>query len=201
MEYTPNWLDLALLALLAFFGLKALLRGFVREITGLVGLAAGVVAAMATYRSLGGFLRRVSAIEAGWWEAVAFAVALLLVLGAFQWLGKRLSNLMHASPLNLLDRFAGAGVGLIKGVLVAYLVVNLLLLITPLAQLTNPDPDRDDPLKQSTVAPRVIQAGRYLLDLLPANLTRDLQERAGFIPPAAKAPAKPETKPPAERKR
>ncbi|MFZ5586977.1 MAG: CvpA family protein [Thermodesulfobacteriota bacterium] len=197
MEYTPNWLDLALLALLAFFVLKALLRGFIREITGLVGLGAGVVAAMAAYRPLGGFLRRVSALEADWWEAVAFAALFLLVLGSFQWLGKRLARLTHDSPLNLLDRFAGTGVGLIKGVLVAYLVVNLLLLITPLAKLTNPDADRDNPLKQSTVAPRVMEAGRHLLDLLPANLTRDLQERSGLIPPQAR----PEAKPPAERKR
>lgn len=197
MESSPNWLDLALLALLAFFALKALLRGFVREIMGLIGLAAGVVAAMAAYRPLGGFLRRVSALDAGWWEAAAFAILLLLVMGAFFWLGSGLARLMHAGPFNLLDRFAGAGVGLVKGVLVAYLLINLLLLVTPLAQLGNPDPDRDNPLKQSVVAPRVIAAGRYLMDLLPANLTRDLQERAGLITP----PAKPPGPAPAERKR
>lgn len=198
MEYTPNWLDLTLLALLAFFALKALLRGFVREIMGLVGIAAGVVAAMAAYQPLGGFLRRVSAVEAGWWEGVAFAVVLVLVMGAFFWLGAGLARLMHAGPLNLLDRLAGAGIGLVKGVLVAYLLLNILLLITPLAQLTDPDPRRDNPLKQSVVAPRIIAAGRYLMDLLPPDLTRDLQERAGLAAPRPKPEVKPEPKPQAK---
>lgn len=184
MEATPNWLDLALLALLAFFCLKAIFRGFIREISSLAGMVAAVVAAVASYRQVGDFLRRVSAIEAGWWEAVAFAGVLLLVLAIFLWVGAGLSRLMHAGPLGVLDRLAGAVAGLAKGVLVAYLLVNLLLLVTPLAQLGNPDPDRINPLKQSVVAPYVVQGGRYLLSLLPENLTQDLQQRAGLIKPA-----------------
>lgn len=193
MEATPNWLDLALLALLAFFCLKAMFRGFIREISSLAGMVVALVVAVASYRQVGEFLRRVSAIEAGWWEAVAFAGVLLLVLAMFLWLGAGLSRLMHAGAMGVLDRLAGAVVGLAKGVLVAYLLVNLLLLVTPLTQLGNPDPDRLNPLKQSVVAPYVVQGGRYLLSLLPENLTQDLQRRAGLIksepgPPPTPAP-------------
>lgn len=191
MEATPNWLDLALLALLAFFCLKAMFRGFVREISSLAGMVVAVVVAVASYRQVGDFLRRVSAIEAGWWEAAAFAGVLLLVMAVFLWVGAGLSRLMHASPLGVLDRLAGAVVGLAKGVLVSYLLVNLLLLITPLAQLGNPDPDKVNPLKQSVVAPYVVQGGRYLLSLLPENLTQDLQKRAGLIKPAPGQPPPP----------
>lgn len=202
MEATPNWLDLALLALLAFFCLKAMFRGFIREISSLAGMIVAVVAAVASYRQVGDFLRRVSAIEAGWWEAAAFAAVLLAVLGVFLWVGSGLSRLLHAGPLGIVDRLAGAVVGLAKGVLVSYLLVNLLLLITPLAQLGNPDPDRANPLKQSLVAPHVVQGGRYLLSLLPENLTQDLQQRAGLIkptPPSSPTPAP--TPPPLHRGR
>lgn len=191
MEATPNWLDLALLALLAFFCLKAMLRGFIREISSLAGMVVAVMAAVASYRPLGEFLRRISSIEAGWWEAAAFAGVLLLVLALFLWLGAGLSRLMHAGAMGALDRLAGAVVGLAKGVLVAYLLVNLLLLVTPLAQLGNPDPDRLNPLKQSVVAPYVVQGGRYLLSLLPENLTQDLQRRAGLIKPEPGPPPTP----------
>ena len=67
----------------------------------------------------------------------------------------------------------GGGVGVVKGVLICYLLLNLLLLVTPLSVPPS--------LKESFLAPYVIRTGRYIVDLVPQDLTRALQERAGLL--------------------
>jgi membrane protein required for colicin V production len=169
MEFSPNMLDLALLALLAFFALRGMVRGFVREIMGIVGVVAAIFLAVAAYRPLAAFLRRVSALEAGWWDGVALAALALLVFC----------------------------VGGVKGLLLAYLLLNILLMALPMAMLAAPGSAPPNLVSRSLAAPKVIQAGRYLLDLMPSNWTGELQERAGLLKSKAlpRAPGGPPQKP------
>ncbi|MBA4358641.1 MAG: hypothetical protein C0405_13050 [Desulfovibrio sp.] len=185
MANTPNILDLALLALMAFFVVRALFRGFVREIMGLVGLVAAVVASAMFYPPLAGFLRRVAGDDSSWWDAVAVLVILALVLAVFVYLGAGLARLVHRGPFSSLDRLLGAGAGLVKGVLVSYLILNLLLMALPVGMLMNPGPENSNLVGRSMSAPHIVRAGRYLMDLIPHDLTRQLQERAGLIRPSA----------------
>jgi membrane protein required for colicin V production len=190
METGPNILDLALLALLGFFVVRGLVRGFVREIMGLIGAVAALFLGVAAYQPLSAFLRRVSAIPAGWWDGVAFALVLVLVFGVFVYLAASLARLIHAGPFSGLDRLLGCGMGAAKGVLIAYLLLNILLMVLPLAMLAQPDNAHGNMVSRSLVAPRVIEAGRYLLDLLPPDWTRDMQARAGLVKPKATEPGK-----------
>ncbi|MFH1034038.1 MAG: CvpA family protein [Pseudomonadota bacterium] len=188
METGVNILDLALLALLGFFVIRGLVRGFVREILGLLGAVAALFLGVAAYQPLAGFLRRVSAIPAGWWDGVAFAILLALVFGFFVYLAAKVARLIHAGPFSSLDRLLGAGVGLAKGVLISYLLLNIMLMVLPLGMLSQPGGDSGNLVSQSLVAPRVIQAGRFLLDLLPPDWTRDMQAKAGLIKPKGAEP-------------
>jgi membrane protein required for colicin V production len=190
MESGPNILDLALAALLAFFVIRGAVRGFVREIMGLVGLLAALFLGVATYQPLAGFLRRVSAIEAGWWDGVAFALVLVLVFGVFVYLAAGLARLIHAGPFSGLDRLLGSGVGGAKGVLVSYLLLNILLMVLPLALLAQPEGQQGNLISRSLLAPRVMQSGRYLLDLLPQKWTHEMQAKAGLLKSKAAEPVK-----------
>ncbi len=178
MEPTPNLLDLGLLILLVFFFVKALVRGFVREAFGLVGAVIAVVVSAMFYQSLAALISTVSGISSNWWGAVAFGLILLVVFGLFLWIGGLAHKLVRSGPLSGLDRALGGLVGLAKGVLISYLLINLLLLMNPFTVMS--------PLKQSVLAPYVVQGGRYLVDLFPDDLTRRLQERAGLVPPTGK---------------
>ena len=184
-----NMLDLALLAVLAFFLVRALVRGFVREIMGLLGVVAALYAGALAYHPLADFLRRVSAVEAGWWDAVAFAITLVLVFGIFVYMGSGLSRLIHAGPFSALDRLLGAAAGVVKGVLVSYLLLNILLMLMPLGMLANPGANQNTLVSTSLVAPYVVQTGRALLDVLPPDWTRHMQERAGLLNPIPATPA------------
>jgi membrane protein required for colicin V production len=181
MAQTPNMLDLALLALLAYFLVRALVRGLVRELMGLVGVVAALVVSALFYHPVAEFLRRVSGEPAPWWDAVAFAAVLVAVFTLCLWVGSGLSRLIHAGPFSWLDRLLGAVVGLMKGVLVSYLLLNILLMAMPLALLSNPAAQSGNLVSRSWLAPHVIRAGRYLMDLVPKDLTRELQEKAGLI--------------------
>ena len=186
-----NILDLTLLALMGFFVVRALVRGFVREIMGLVGLVASLYLGAMTYHPLAEFLRRISAVPAGWWDAVAFALVVALVLGAFVYLGAGLARLVHAGPFSGLDRLLGAAAGAVKGLLFSYLLLNLLLMAMPLGLLGRPGSNHNSLVGGSLVAPYVVQGGRLLLDLVPNDWTRRLQERAGLAPPAPQPPPAP----------
>ena len=182
MESGLNILDLALAGLLAFFVIRGMVRGFVREIMGLLGLVAALFLGVACYQPLAGFLRRVSAIEAGWWDGVALAVVLVLVFTVFIYMAASLARLIHAGPFSGLDRLLGAGAGLAKGVLVAYLLLNILLMLLPLALLGQPEGGQAGNLvNRSLLTPRVMQSGRYLLDLLPSKWTHEMQTKAGLL--------------------
>lgn len=183
MQQTPNLLDLGLLIIMVFFLVKALMRGFVREVIGLVGAVAAIVASAMFYQSLGGMLERLSGVPASWWPAVAFAVILLVVFAIFLYIGGLLQRLILAGPLSGLDRLLGAGVGLFKGLLICYLLINLLLLLNPFNTMA--------PLRQSVVAPYVVSAGNFFKNLIPDNLLGNLQEKAGLVKPEPKKKTQP----------
>lgn len=161
------------MAVMAVFLVRALMRGFIREVMGLVGVVVAIVASAITYNPLGEFLQHVSGLEAEWWYAVAFALVLVVVFGVFVYLGKGLAKLIHSGPFSALDRLLGGAVGLVKGVLICYLLLNLLLLVTPFSVPAS--------LKESFLASYVIRSGRYIVDLVPEDLTRALQEKSGLI--------------------
>jgi membrane protein required for colicin V production len=158
------------MVILAFFLVKGIVRGLVREVLGLVGLAAAVIISVSAYAPLATFLREASGQDTGWWEPVSFAVLLVAVLLFFFYLSRLLSKLVEIGPLSFLNRLLGAGAGLIKGILVCFLLLNIMLLLTPMGMPA--------PMQASWLRPRVLQAGDYLLNLVPDELTNELREKA-----------------------
>ena len=168
-------MDLGFLIILVFFLVKALMRGFVRELAGLVGAVIAVVVSAMFYQELGATLESLTGVQATWWPAVAFALILLVVFAVFLWMGALIRRLLLGGGLSGLDRLLGGAVGLVKGVLICYLLINLLLLANPFSTVA--------PLRTSVIAPYLVAGGRYMMDLVPSDLTRRLQEKAGLVKP------------------
>ena len=170
MSWNVNIVDVILLVILAFFLVRALIRGFVREVVGLVGLVAAVVFSAAAYAPLAAFLRNLTGQNTDWWEPVSFAIILVAVMLVFFYIGRLLSKLVEVGPLSFVNRLLGGAAGLVKGILVCFLLLNIMLLLTPMGMPA--------PLQESWLRPRVLRAGDYLLSLVPEKLTNDLRERA-----------------------
>lgn len=175
MNASPNILDLAIVAVVGFFVVKGLMQGLVREVMGLAGVVAGLFLGLAYYGQLAALARQWLKMDAAWLDAAAFGVILLAVFALVVALGAAITSLLARVSLSPLNRLLGGGLGLLKGVLLTYLLLNMLLLIMPF----NPPQQ----LRQSLTAPYVIQAGRALMALAPEDLLRALQEKSGLIGP------------------
>jgi membrane protein required for colicin V production len=169
MESGPNILDLSLMALLAIFLVRALMRGFVREVMGLAGVITAVVVSSMAYEPLGQFLADLAGSKSVWWQVAAFAIILIIIFIFFTYLGLAISRLVNSGPFSGIDRLAGAGVGLIKGVLVCYILLHIVVLVIPFKLPRM--------LEGSFMTPYVLKAGEFVVDLVPDEFTTNLNKR------------------------
>lgn len=168
----PNILDVAIVALLAFFVVKGFVQGLVKEVMGLIGIVAALFLSVAFYKPVADLARSSFDLNAEWVEAAAFAAILLVVFGVSVWLGILISKLLMKIRLSPINRLLGGCLGLAKGVLLAYVLLNLLLLLMPFKPPVQ--------LQTSYVAPYVIQSGSLIISLVPDDLIRDMQKRSGW---------------------
>ena len=185
MDSMPNILDIAIGALLIFFLVKGFVQGLVKEVMGLVGIVAALFLSVAFYKPVADLARQNLNLNADWVDAAAFAAILLVVFGLSVWLGVMVSRLLVKAKLSPINRLLGGGLGLVKGVLLAYVLLNLLLLLMPFKPPVQ--------LQSSYVAPYVIQSGAVIISLVPDDLIRDLQKRSGWTkdePQPAESPPK-----------
>jgi len=124
-----GWVDWALLAVLGLSVAVGLWRGLVFEVLSLLGWIAAYVAAQALspwfapmlpVGSAGGALN----------QAVAFALAFVGALLLWALASRLLRALIHATPLQVVDRVLGAGFGALRGA-VLLLAVATVVALTP----------------------------------------------------------------------
>ena len=154
-----NWVDAAMLGILALSAFAGFLRGFARE---LLGVAAWIAAAFLADRSYGAVLP----FAKGWIEdgliadVVCFTVVFLVILIALSVLANLLSRLVRLSLMGGVDRILGLGFGLVRGgvlLVLAYIVLAFVL------------PPRDWPgaMRQARGLPYLHTGARYALARAP----------------------------------
>lgn len=127
-----GWIDLGMLGVLIASMLIGAWRGVVFEVLSLLGWLVAWVAAQAWGGAVGRELHIGTAgsmLQHGAGFVLAFVGALLL-WRLVSWL---VQQLLHVSPLAPIDRFFGAGFGLLRGGVIVLLAV-LLLSLTPVAR-------------------------------------------------------------------
>lgn len=170
------WADWFLLAALVISIVIGILRGFTREVLGLVTWIVAIAAALWLAPSTVGWLEPHVATPslriASSYALVFFGV---LVLGAI--VTTVVSMLVRKSPLSGVDRMVGGGFGLLRGVLVAVMLV----------WLVGMTPARQDPWwKESMFIPRLEWLAAGFNALMP-----DSWQKYATPAPAPAAEAKP----------
>jgi membrane protein required for colicin V production len=178
-----NILDWVILLVGAVFVVKALTKGLLRELGSLLGLLLATIGGFTFYQPVAGFLRRVVGITDFWWEAAAFILCFILVYLGIVFISTRISRVLHRSPLSFFDRILGACLGFIKGVLLCYLLINILLMAQPLANFAYRSEGllSCDLVSKSYLAPAVTRCGHFMLGFIPDNFIESLQEKAGLL--------------------
>ncbi len=156
-----NWLDYVLLFLVCASVLSGFAKGLTRVVVGLVALLLGVFCSLTYYRTAAVFFQdfgmsRSTADFAGFF-AIFFGV---LVLGGI--IGAVVAKLLKAVGLGWMDRVAGAAIGLIRGVIIATVVITALMAFTP-----KPPPGS---VKTSKLAPYLVGASEMIVSFAPAEL-------------------------------
>lgn len=120
-----NAIDIAILVVIVVFAVKGLIRGLVIEVFTLAGLLVGYIAALREMGTLSGFLGKHIQLPELVLNIVAFLVIFLAIVLIFRWIAGALKRIMKWTFIGWLDRGGGILFGILKGLLIA----SLLLLV------------------------------------------------------------------------
>jgi membrane protein required for colicin V production len=156
-----NWLDYVLLAIIVVTALVGIIKGFVRQVIGLVAVIAGLVLAVVYYRQTAHvFQAFVKNQLVSNFLGFLFIFVIVLVAGSI--LGHLITKAM-IGPLAFVNRLFGALFGLLKAVLICGVLVFALVSF----DVARPA------VESSVLAPACLGITRAVVDLVP----RDLRER------------------------
>ena len=126
---TLGWVDWSLVAVLALSIAVGLWRGLVFELLSLVGWVAAYVAAQVFAATVAPMLP-IGTPGGALNQGAAFALVFVAALIVWALASRLLRLLIHATPLQLIDRVLGGGFGLLRGA-VLLLAVATVVSLTP----------------------------------------------------------------------
>ncbi len=159
-----NWLDLFVLITALSLAVAGLLKGAVKLVLPMLGLAVGVVAAMRFYQQLAD---KVLSSDSTMARFAAFAIILVVILVVTAIVANMLTKAFSMIMLGWLNRLAGVAVGLALGV-----VISLVLIL-----LASHYIDLKPELQESKLASRLLDYLPFVLRLVP----EDFRKVADFL--------------------
>ena len=177
-----NILDWIIIGIGLICVIKALRKGFFKELGSLVGLVIAAIGSLIFSQSFANFLRRVVGSPDFYWEAISFTVCFLIILLVIIWIAGRLSKIIQQTKASWLDKFMGIFIGLIKAGIISYLLIIILLLYYNSGNIFDKTIENPSNLvTQSYLAPSIIQTGQYVMSIMPESLINELQDKAGLL--------------------
>jgi membrane protein required for colicin V production len=162
-----NLLDILLAAIVAGSVVAGWMAGFARAAIGFIAVVGGILCGFWFYGIPTAWMREVLRSE-----TVANVAGFVVVFFTFQLAGgvagKVLSKLFQWTGLSFLDRFFGAGFGLVRGALAAVALVAVLMAFTP-----RPTPNW---MAGSAVLPYAVDAADLCAALAPRALKDGVRE-------------------------
>lgn len=169
-----NILDIIIVAVLAFFLVRGIYRGFFREIGSLAGVILGIWLANLYQprltQLLGSFLPKGTFLP-----LISFALIFLLILVGCNLISWWLKMLFKKALLGGADRVVGAGVALLKGVIIIYFFILMMTFFFP---------SKSPLIAQSKMAPVIISSYQSMVNLISPDAYRRLKEQ--FMGPEQK---------------
>jgi len=156
-----NWVDIAIVVIIALTTFSSLRAGFIRQAFAVIGFVIGIYAALGYHQGLSASLDAIGnpAVQ----NAVAFVLILVVVWIAAALVAAMAREVLNAIGLGWADHFVGMMVGLIVGLFIA---VCFLLLLARI-----PVPSLSAAVKESSLASYIFLALPYFKQLLPSNLS------------------------------
>ena len=125
-----NILDFLLAAILAYCLIRGIFRGLVKELSSIIGVLGGLYAAYTYYRVVAGQLEN-WITDTGWLNIISCLVLFFGVYITVSILGTIIKYFMNIVFLGWTDRICGAGLGALKGILIAAALLTVLTTFLP----------------------------------------------------------------------
>lgn len=151
------WVDLVLLGMLAASVLLGLWRGLVYELLSILGWVAAYLGAPLAAPWIVPWLPQ-ERLGEPLSQALALVIGFVAILVVWGLAARLLQFLIHATPLNLIDRLLGGGFGVLRGLLLC-LLATVLVSMTPAV--------RSAPWQQSQLAPWLDASLQWISPALP----------------------------------
>ncbi|MFC1896314.1 CvpA family protein [Thermodesulfobacteriota bacterium] len=155
-----NFLDILVTVIGGYCLVRGIFRGFFREISSIVGVLGGFYAAYMYYPLAGRFLSKWVSNTA-YLNILSFFLIFCTVFLLVSLLGTLLKHIFKVASVGWFDRFAGAGFGLAKAVLISAVVVLALTTFLPKGAPV---------VKDSLLAPYVTTASEMLIKIVPDQM-------------------------------
>lgn len=160
-----NWLDIVFGIILIITLIMGLVKGFIRQIIGIVAVIAGLILAVTYYSIVSEFFFRLIGHRI-MSHFLGFLSIFLAVLFAGALLSHLLSKVM-IGPFKFFDRVLGAALGLLKGILICAVLVFALLVF----------PVNKTVVKESQIAPFCLRVAQAMIYLIPQDLKVKFREK------------------------
>ena len=153
-----NWVDITMIVVLSLALIIGLIKGFIRQLIGIVAVIAGLVLAIVYYPYAAElYLQFVSRNLLA--QFLGFLTILIIVM-TVGWLISMILSKVIKGPLRLLNHVIGGALGMMKGVLICGAFIFAMFVFSI----------RGEALKESVLAPYCIKMTKVAVGLIPQGL-------------------------------
>lgn len=171
-----NFFDIIIIIILGFGVIRGVFRGLIKELASIIGVLGGFYAAYSYYMVLARLLSRWIS-NAAYLNILSFLIIFCGVLIIISILGVVIKYVLNIAFLGWVDRICGAGFGIIKGILIASV-----LLITLTAFL----PRNAPVIKNSILAPHVTLVSEKMAKIVSRDMKRNFTAKLAELKKAWK---------------
>ncbi|WP_320033347.1 CvpA family protein [Halarcobacter sp.] len=163
--------DIVIVSITLLLGLKGLLRGFIKEIFGLIGIIGGIFVASRMAAEIGNAIAPVLALENNATiKLIGFILGLILFWAIIYVLGIILSKIFSASGLGFFDRILGFLFGSAKIFFIFSIIAYALFQVQSFKDLMN------NKISDSITFPLLVQTGSFIVKLDASDFVKKVED-------------------------
>jgi membrane protein required for colicin V production len=174
-----TWVDAVVLGVLALSALFSMVRGFVREVLGVIAWIGALLACLRYYGLVQPYVASLLPKGLQHFSVYgAMAVVFLVVLIVLSLISGLIGGLVRDSPLSSLDHSLGIVFGLARGAVIVFLAYIALGMAEPSSAWPTPVAD-------ARFLPLAYQGANWITGLLPQQYRPKVQPLPSPLPPSA----------------
>ena len=139
------WVDIVIIIIVIGLIIHGIATGLIRSVFDIAGIIFGYIFAVSYSATT-----RIPQI-------LAFLIIFVVVLVSFSIVGRIISKIIHITPLGFIDRILGAALGLMKGLVMCFVFLLVVMLIRKDARV----------FTESQIAKKVVNSGLKASKFLP----------------------------------